>query len=85
MRYLSSASPNSSPFAVKLKAFGRFLHRICGPDKNIALMLTQGFLLYQQDIDDSEDTDDSEGTDDSEDTNSKMLERAIKIVDPKCI
>ena len=48
-------------------------------------MLTQGFLLYQQDIDDSEDTDDSEGTDDSEDTNSKMLERAIKIVDPKCV
>ena len=85
MRYLSLASRSSSLFASKLKALGRFLYRICGPDENLTLLLTQGFMLYRQDTDNSEDAGDSEDTGNSEDASDSVLERAMQILDPKCV
>ena len=68
--YSSSVSRSSSRFAAQLKALGRFLHRLCGPDENVGLILTQGFIIYQQVSDDPGATD----------THQKV-DRVIKILD----
>ena len=45
--------------AEDLYRFGKFLHRICGPHEETALLIHTSMLLYSQDItmSDSEDLD----------------------------